>query len=48
MLDAGHTDVDTLLFDKDLNYTITTHSGGDIIMLEIKDGKKDFNNTSLS
>ena len=26
MLDAGHTDVD-IIFDKDLNYTITTHSG---------------------
>ena len=29
-----------IIFDKDLNYTITTHSGGDVIMIEMKDGKK--------
>ncbi|EHI60630.1 hypothetical protein HMPREF9473_01439 [ [Hungatella hathewayi WAL-18680] len=29
-----------IIFDKDLNYTITTQFGGDVIMVEMKNGKK--------
>ena len=29
-----------IIFDKDLNYKITTHTGGNFIMVEVKDGKK--------